>query len=90
MPFKIKNNAQTLLKQFQNNFEKGQKTTFPTPNIAKNYPSKQPKMSQFLTKYFNFRGAISDNSNCDCYHSATCTQTVLDWMRLLKTKSILH
>ena len=34
-PFKVKNNAKTLPKQLQNNFEKGQNTTFSTSKIAK-------------------------------------------------------
>ena len=34
-PLKVKNNAQTLPKQLQNNFEKVQKTTFLTPKMAK-------------------------------------------------------
>ena len=42
-PFKFKNNAQTIPKQLQNNFEKGQKTTFLTPKMVKNDPSKPPK-----------------------------------------------
>ena len=37
-PFKTKNNAQTLPKQLQNNFEKVQKTTFLTPKMVKNDP----------------------------------------------------
>ena len=46
-PFKAENNAQTLPKQLQNNFEKVQKTTFLTPKIAKNDPSKPPKWAKF-------------------------------------------
>ena len=42
-PFKVKNNAQTLPEQLQNNFEKVQKTTFSTPKMVKNDPSKVPK-----------------------------------------------
>ena len=34
-PFKYENNAQTLPKQLQNNFEKGQIMTFLTQEIAK-------------------------------------------------------
>ena len=34
-PFKFKNNAQTLPKQLQNNFEKAQKTTFLTTKISR-------------------------------------------------------
>ena len=41
--FKVENNAQTLPKQLQNNFEKVQKTTFSTPEFVKNDPSKPPK-----------------------------------------------
>ena len=33
-PFKYENNAQTLPKQLQNNFEKVQKTTFLTPKMV--------------------------------------------------------
>ena len=42
-PLKVENNAQTLPKQLQNNFEKVQKTTFMTPKMVKNDPSKPPK-----------------------------------------------
>ena len=42
-PFKVENNAQTLPEQLQNNFEKVQKTTFLTPKMVKNDPSKLPK-----------------------------------------------
>ena len=42
-PFKYKNNAQTLPKQVQNNFEKVQKSTFLTSKLVKNDPSNQPK-----------------------------------------------
>ena len=42
-PFKVENNPQTLPKQLQNSFEKVQKTTFSTPKIVKNDPSKSPK-----------------------------------------------
>ena len=41
--FKVENNAQTLPKQLLNNFEKVQKTTFLTPKMVKNDPSKLPK-----------------------------------------------
>ena len=41
--FKVENNAQTLPKQLQNNFEKVQKMTFSTPKMAKNDPSIWPK-----------------------------------------------
>ena len=41
--FKVENNAQTLLKQLQNTFEKVQKMTFWTPKRVKNDPSKLPK-----------------------------------------------
>ena len=34
-PIKYENNAQTILKQLQNNFEKVQKSTFLTPKWAK-------------------------------------------------------
>ena len=46
-PFKYKNKAQTLPKQVQNNFEKVQKSTFLTPKMVKNYPSKQSKWVKF-------------------------------------------
>ena len=42
-PFKYENNAQTLPKQLQNNFEKVQKSTFLTPKMVKNDPSNRPK-----------------------------------------------
>ena len=42
-PFKCENNAQTLPKQLQNNFEKVQKSTFLTPKMVKNDPSNRPK-----------------------------------------------
>ena len=42
-PFKYENNAQTLPKQLQNNFEKVQKSTFLTPKMVKNEPSNRPK-----------------------------------------------
>ena len=48
----FKNNTQTLPKQLQNNFEKGQKITF-SPNLAKNDPS---KVSQIVTENLKFRG----------------------------------
>ena len=41
--FNTKNNAQTLPKQLQNNFEKVQKSTFLTPKMVKNDPSNRPK-----------------------------------------------
>ena len=37
-PFKYENNAQTLPKQLQNNFEKVQKSTFLTPKMVKMTP----------------------------------------------------
>ena len=45
-PLKSINNTQTLLKQAQNNFEKFQKTTFLSPDLLKNDPSK-PKNFDF-------------------------------------------
>ena len=42
-PFKAENNAQTLPKQLQNNFEKAQKMTFSTPKMVKKDPSNPPK-----------------------------------------------
>ena len=44
-PFKVENNAQTLPKQLQNNFEKVQKTVFSTPKMAKSWMSTWPKVS---------------------------------------------
>ena len=49
-PFKVENNAQTLPKQLQNNFEKVQKTTFSTPKMVKNDPSKRSKWAKFWQK----------------------------------------
>ena len=49
-PFKVENNAQTLPKQLQNNFEKVEKTTFSTPKMVKNDPSKPPKWAKFWSK----------------------------------------
>ena len=37
-PCKVENNALTLPKQLQNNFEKVQKMTFSTPKMVKNDP----------------------------------------------------
>ena len=54
MPFKIKNNAQTLLKQFQNNFKKGQKMTFLALKTAKITISG----GQILTKNLKIFGVI--------------------------------
>ena len=42
-PFEGENNAQTLPKQVQNNFEKVEKSTFFTPKMVKNDPSNRPK-----------------------------------------------
>ena len=41
--FEAENNAQTVPKQVQNNFEKVQKSTFLTPKMVKNDPSNRPK-----------------------------------------------
>ena len=49
-PFKVENNALTLPKQLQNNFEKVQKTTFSTPKMVKNDPSKRSKWAYFSSK----------------------------------------
>ena len=49
-PLKVKNNAQTLPKQLQNNFEKVQKATFLNPKMVKNDPSKLPKWAIFWPK----------------------------------------
>ena len=46
-PFKVENNAQTLPKQLQTNFEKVQKMTFSTPKVVKNDPSNLPKWANF-------------------------------------------
>ena len=46
-PFKAKNNAQTLPKIVQNNFEKVEKSSFLTPKIVKNEPSNRPKWANF-------------------------------------------
>ena len=46
-PFKVENNPQTLPKQLQNSFEKVQKTTFSTPKMVKNDPSKLSKWAKF-------------------------------------------
>ena len=48
-PFKAENNAQTLPKQLQKNFEKVKKTIFSIPKMVKNDPSKPPKLVKFLT-----------------------------------------
>ena len=57
-PFKVKNKAQTLPKQVQNNFEKVQKTTFLTQELVKNDPSKWSKMGHILTQNLNYRGHL--------------------------------
>ena len=57
MPLKVKNNAQTLPKQLQNNFEKVQKTTFLTPKIVKIWMSTSPKVSIF-EPIFDLRALI--------------------------------
>ena len=46
-PFKVKNKAQTLPKQVQNNFEKVQKTTFLTQKLVQNDLSKWSKWAYF-------------------------------------------
>ena len=48
-PFKVKNNAQTLPNQLQNNFEKVQKTTFSNPKMAKTRMSTWQKVSIFVS-----------------------------------------
>ena len=53
-PFKFENNAQTLHKQLQNNFEKGQKMTFLALEMAK---ITIPR-GQILTKNLNFVGHL--------------------------------
>ena len=58
-PFKVENNAQTLPKQLQNNFEKVQKMTFWTPKMVKNDPSEQSKMNIFLIENFDFGDHLS-------------------------------
>ena len=52
--FKYENNAQTVPKQFQNNFEQGQKMTFLAQEMAKIIISG----GQILTKNLNFRGHL--------------------------------
>ena len=54
-PFKYENNAQTLPKQLQNNFEKVQKSTFLTPKMVEN----DHVMGQILTKNLDFRDHLS-------------------------------
>ena len=49
-PFKVENNAQTLPKQLQNNFEKIQKMTFSTTKMVKNDTSNQPKWPKIWHK----------------------------------------
>ena len=49
-PFKVENNALTLPKQLQNNFEKVQKMTFSNPKMVKNDPSKLPNWAKFWPK----------------------------------------
>ena len=58
-PFKYENNAQTLPKQLQNNFEKVQKSTFltpkwskMTPQISQNEKNLDPK-SQFSRSFID-------------------------------------
>ena len=58
-PFKYENNAQTLLKQLQNNFEKVQKSTFLTPQNGQKRPLKSAKMSKILTQNLSFQGHLS-------------------------------
>ena len=53
-PFKYENNTQTLPKQLQNNFEKGQKMTFLALEMTKITISG----GQILTKNLNFRGYL--------------------------------
>ena len=55
-PFKTKNNAWTLLKQLQNNFEKVEKSTFLTTKIVKNV--KTVKVGKILNENLNFRGLL--------------------------------
>ena len=59
MPIKAETNAQILLKQPQNNFEKVQKTIFLPLKLLKNYPLKPPKWDKYLTKNLNFWGHLS-------------------------------
>ena len=53
-PFMVKNNAQTLRKQLQNNFEKVQKTSFLIPKIPKTRVSTWQKVS-ILGSIFDLR-----------------------------------
>ena len=45
--FKVENNAQTLPKQVQNNFEKVQKSTFLTSKMVKNDPLNRENEQNF-------------------------------------------
>ena len=49
-PYQAENNAQKFSKQLQNNFGKVQKSTFLTPKMVKNDPSKPPKWANFWPK----------------------------------------
>ena len=54
-----KNNAQTLPKQLQNNFEKVQKIDFFDPQNGQKWPLKSAKMSKILTQNLSFQGHLS-------------------------------
>ena len=58
-PFKVKNNALTLPKQLQNNFEKVQKMTFSTPKMVKNHPQNYQNEPIFHRKS-HFLGSFID------------------------------
>ena len=61
-PFKVKNNAQTLPNQPQNNFEKVQKTTFSTPKIVKMTPQ-NCQNEHIFDQQFRFSGSFIDHSS---------------------------
>ena len=53
-PFKVENNALALPNQLQNNLEKVRKTSFSTPKMVKNDPSKRSKWAYFSSKIYIF------------------------------------
>ena len=54
MPFKVKNNTQTVPKQLQNNFEKVKKMTLLTPKLVK-----MTHQIRRIEQNFDFRGYFS-------------------------------
>ena len=52
--FKGANKVQTLLKQLKKKYEKVQKTTFLSPKMVKNDPSKRSKVVKFWLKILIF------------------------------------